>query len=256
MKSKILGAVSVSLAFLVLVPVALANNVTSASLTCTALTIDYNSFAGDTVTVAWSTGTTSSFTLTGSGVTTVAPPQVNGTLSATVTWPDGSLKVSAAGNCNTVPTPPTPPPPAPGPTPTPPGPVTTPTPPSPATPPQGGIKPKPKARCERLTIREIHVAIGPQRLISGNATLTASAPPFVKSIRVAIYGVGSQGVQWSHTYRRHKLVLHLDVTKESYWGINPRVHSTFGVHRVTTTFRTTCGARVVSVDYDNQDPPR
>lgn len=256
MKSKILGAVSVSLGFLVLVPAALANNVTSASLTCTALTLDYNSFEGDTVTVAWSTGTTSSFTLTGSGETTLAPPQVNGMLSATVTWPDGSLTVSTAGTCDTVPTPPTPPPPTPGPTATPPSPVTTPTPPSPATPPQGGIKPKPKARCQRLTISEIHVAIGPQRLVFGDATYTASAPRFVKSITVAIYGVGSEGVQWSHTYRRHKLVLHLDVTKESYWGNNPRVHSTFGVHRVKTTFRTTCSARVVSVDYDNQDPPR
>jgi len=259
-KRKILGAVSVTLGFLVLAPAALANHITSASLTCTALTLDYNSFQGETVTVAWSTGTTSSFTLNGSGETTVVPPQVNGMLTATVTWPEGSLAATAAGTCNTVPTPPSPPPPPPAPTPTPTSAPATPTPPSPATPPQGGIKPihkhKPKQRCQQLTISGVHVAIGPQRLVSGNATYTASAPSFVKSITVAIYGVGGQGVQWSHTYRGHQLVLHLDVTKESYWGDNPQVHSTFGVHRVKTTFRTTCSARAVSVYYDNQDPPR
>jgi hypothetical protein len=275
-KSKILGAVGVILGFLVLAPAALANHITSASLTCTALTLEYNSFQGETVTVVWSTGTTSSFTLNGSGEKTVAPPEVNGMLTATVTWPAGSLTATAAGTCNTVPPPPTPPspptpptppsppttptPPSPPTTPTPPSPPTTPTPPSQPTPPQGGItpiqKPKPGQRCQRLTISEVHVAIGPQRLIVGDATYTASAPSFVKSITVAIYGVGSEGVQWSHTYRGDKLVLHLDVTKESYWGDNPRVHSTYGVHRVKTTFRTTCSERAVSVDYDNQDPPR
>ena len=261
MKSKILGAVSVTLGFLVLAPAALANHITSASLTCTALTLEYNSFQGETVRVAWSTGTTASFTLNGSGEKTVAPPEVNGILTATVTWPAGSLTATAAGTCNTAPTPPPPPqPPPPPPPPTPPSPSTTPAPPSPPTPPQGGItpihKPKPGQRCQRLTIGDVHVAIGPQRLVVGDATYTASAPSFVKSITVAIYGVGSQGIHWSHTYRGHKLVLHLDVTKESYWGDNPRVHSTFGIHRVKTTFRTTCSVRAVSLDYDNQDPPR
>jgi hypothetical protein len=108
----------------------------------------------------------------------------------------------------------------------------------------------------RLQINQVHVSVGPQRLVTGNATYTASAPSFVKSITVAIYGVGSEGVRWSHTYRGHKLVLHIDVTNEAFWGDNPRVHSTFGVHRVKTTFRTTCNARSVALEYDNQDPPR
>ena len=108
MKSKILGAVSVTLGFLVLAPAALANHITSASLTCTALTLEYNSFQGETVRVAWSTGTTASFTLNGSGEKTVAPPEVNGILTATVTWPAGSLTATAAGTCNTAPHPTTP----------------------------------------------------------------------------------------------------------------------------------------------------
>jgi hypothetical protein len=73
---------------------------------------------------------------------------------------------------------------------------------------------------------------------------------------VAIYGVANQGVKWHHTYRGHRLVLRIDVTNEAYWGDNPRVHSTFGVHRVKTTFHTTCSRRSVSLAYDNQDPRR
>ena len=107
-----------------------------------------------------------------------------------------------------------------------------------------------------LNVREVHVSIGPQRLIVGKVTYTASAPAIVKSITVAIYRVGNQVVQWSHTYRGHRVVLHIDVTKEAYWGDHPIVHSTFGVHLVKTTFHTTCNARSVSLDYDNQDPPR
>lgn len=98
--------------------------------------------------------------------------------------------------------------------------------------------------------------MGPQRLVTGKVTYTASAPAIVKSISVAIYGVANQGVKWSHTYRGHRLVLHIDVTKEFYWGDNPRVHSTYGVHRIKTTFHTTCNQRSVSLAYDNQDPPR
>ena len=100
------------------------------------------------------------------------------------------------------------------------------------------------------------MSLGPQALITGDANYTASAPPFVKSITVAIYGVGNQGIRWQHTYRGHRLALHFDVTNEFYWGDNPQVHSTYGVHLVKTTFRTVCSQRSVAVDYNNQDSPR
>jgi len=284
-KSKILGAVSVTLGFLVLVPAALAaandsgGHISNVQASCAGISFNYDFPTPVSSTVYWYTGSNHDatldqpVTLAGSGFFTSPLPQLTDIVDVWITFPtaDGSFPDLPLPHCTPRPPPPPPPPsptpptpPSPPATSTPPSPPATSTPPSLPTPPQGGLQPKPKPkpkpkpgpRCQRLTISEVHVAIGPQRLVVGDATYTASAPSFVKSITVAIYGVGSQGVRWSHTYRGHKLVLHFDVTKESYWGDNPRVHSTFGVHRVKATFRTTCGERVVSVNYDNQDPPR
>lgn len=251
MKRKLLGAVSVALAFLVLAPSALANTITSASLTCTTLTINYENFhQGDNVTVAWSTGTSETFPLLGHGTTTLPAPQVsNAVLSATITWPQGTITVSTNAICNTAPPPPSPPPP------TPPTPPTPPSPPLP--PPHGHVPPSHGPVCVRLGIRQVHATIGPQRLITGDAVLSASGPKSVRSITVTVYGVPGTHHVWRRTFRGSKLTLSLDVTDTGIWGVNPVpwISSTYGVHLVTAAFHTRCNMRAVGLEFNNQDPP-
>jgi hypothetical protein len=236
-----------------------ANFVTGPSLSCYGLSFTYTHWNGEVVTLSWSTGKTETLIPPGtSGVQVVAPPSVpSGTvLSVTGTWPGGGagFTVSATLSC----TPPTPSPPSP-PSPPPPAPPSPPHHPAvpPGVPPKKPphhVKPQHSTRgCVVAKRGQVHVTFGPEGITTGLAYYHAWGPSSVTKIITTIFG-STSGHTWTHVGHGSSVNLALDVTDANVWGTSPQyVGSTYGTHRVLTTFVSKCTRLAVTGQYFNNN---
>lgn len=243
----------------------------------------------ETISGAWTDGTTYTFTPPDDqGTHLVLHAAVpNGTLlGANGHWAEGSFTVPAApqncqppapvvctppqvlqnGVCVTPPQPPvvcTPPQVlqngscvTPTPTPTPTSPTAAPTPPS-TSPITTSTPPKPprhhKPQCEKIAVSRVHVSIGPQGLLKGDAVLRVSAPASVTRVRVVIH---SNGRAYAQVFHAHRFIARFDVTSKTIWGTNPHCGCTYDTHvRIVVQFFGKCSQVERDLRYNNQDPP-
>jgi hypothetical protein len=225
-------------------PGAATHHITFAELTCAGgLTFTYDGDAGETFTIDWQGGKLvqhpffAGFGTYSEAVPAVAKSAAGGTYvtisfaTVDVNGQNGQAIVDLGSDLSCgKPTPPPPPPPPP--------------------PPHHHKHHHP--RCRVIKVSSLHVSVGPQGLLRGNATLDVSAPS-ATTITVTIFRGSS--VTYTHRFSGSSLKLPMDVTSPKYWGIDTHCGCTYNTHaKIVVTASDGCSTASDPVYLNNQDP--